>query len=84
MSRLPLIRPEDADGELADFYGAVSNLLGRVPNFYRTISQAPFLAMLFLAFNAANQREWPGARLSGKIKELVVIKTSHLNGCEYC
>ena len=84
MARIPLIEPEAVDGELEDFYGAVTALLGRVPHFYRTLSHAPLLAMLFLPINAANQREWPGARLSGKIKELVVIKTSHVNGCDYC
>ena len=84
MARIPLIEPEAVDGELDEFYGAVTALLGRVPHFYRTISHAPLLAMLFLPINAANQRQWPGARLSGKIKELVVIKTSHVNGCDYC
>jgi AhpD family alkylhydroperoxidase len=84
MARIPLIEPEAVDGELEEFYGAVTALLGRVPHFYRTISHAPLLAMLFLPINAANQRQWPGARLSGKIKELVVIKTSHVNGCDYC
>ena len=84
MARIPLIEPEAVDGELEEFYGAVTALLGRVPHFYRTMSHAPLLAMLFLPINAANQREWPGARLSGKLKELVVIKTSHVNGCDYC
>jgi uncharacterized peroxidase-related enzyme len=84
MARIPLIEPEAVDGELDEFYVAVTALLGRVPHFYRTISHAPLLAMLFLPINAANQRQWLGARLSGKIKELVVIKTSHVNGCDYC
>lgn len=84
MTRIPLIQPDAVDGDLGDFYGAVTGLLGRVPNCYRTLSHAPLLAMLLLPFNAANQREWPGARLSGRIKEMVVIKTSHLNGCDYC
>jgi AhpD family alkylhydroperoxidase len=75
MARIPLIEPEAVDGELEEFYGAVTALLGRVPHFYRTISHAPLLAMLFLPINAANQRQWPGA---------VVIKTSHVNGCDYC
>lgn len=84
MARIPVIEPEAVDGELGEFYDAVTALMGRVPHFYRTISHAPLLAMLFLPINAANQREWPGARLSGRIKEMVVIKTSHVNGCEYC
>jgi len=84
MQRLPKIEKEDISGDLAHFYDAVTGLLGRVPNFYRTISQAPWLAMLLLPFNAAVQRQWPGSRLPGRIKELVVIKTSHANGCRYC
>ena len=84
MQRLPKIEKENVSGDFAHFYGAVTGLLGRVPNFYRTISHAPWLAMLLLPFNAAVQRQWPGSRLSGRVKELVVIKTSHVNGCRYC
>lgn len=84
MQRLPKIEKENISGDLGHFYEAVTGLLGRVPNFYRTISHAPWLAMLLLPFNAAVQRQWPGSRMSGRIKELVVIKTSHVNGCKYC
>lgn len=84
MQRLPKIEKENVSGDLAHFYEAVTALLGRVPNFYRTISHAPWMAMLLLPFNAAVQRQWPGSRLPGRIKELVVIKTSHVNGCRYC
>lgn len=84
MQRLPKIEKESVSGDLAGFYDAVTALLGRVPNFYRTISHAPYLAMMLLPFNAAVQRQWPGSRMSGRIKELVVIKTSHTNGCHYC
>lgn len=84
MQRLPKIERDNISGDLDHFYGAVTALLGRVPNFYRTISHAPWMAMLLLPFNAAVQRQWPGSRMSGRIKELVVIKTSHVNGCRYC
>ena len=84
MSRVPNINPENAPDELKHFYDAVTGLVGRVPNAYRTMAHAPYLAMLFLPFQAGNQREWPGVRLSGKIKEMVIIKTSHINGCKYC
>ncbi|MBT3401618.1 MAG: carboxymuconolactone decarboxylase family protein [Rhodospirillaceae bacterium] len=84
MARVPVINPENAPDELRHFYEAVTGLVGRVPNAYRTMAHAPYLAMLFLPFQAANQREWPGVRMSGKIKEMVIIKTSHINGCEYC
>jgi uncharacterized peroxidase-related enzyme len=84
MARIPLIHPEAVEGDLEDLYGAVTDMIGRVPNSMRTIAHAPLLAMLMLPFAAATQREWPGVRLSGRIKEMVVIKTSHINGCEYC
>jgi len=84
MARIPLIEPEAVDGELDEFYGAVTDMIGRVPNSLRTLAHAPYLAMLMLPFTATAQREWPGVRLSGRIKEMVVIKTSHINGCEYC
>ena len=84
MQRLPKIERENVSGDLAAFYDAVTGLLGRVPNLYRTISHAPWFAMLMLPFNASVQRQWPGSRLPGRIKELVVIKTSHVNGCRYC
>jgi uncharacterized peroxidase-related enzyme len=84
MQRLPKIEKENISGDFARFYEAVTGLLGRVPNFYRTISHAPWLAMLLLPFNAAVQRQWPGTHITGRLKELVVIKTSHVNGCRYC
>ncbi|WP_305989451.1 carboxymuconolactone decarboxylase family protein [Roseibium sp. MMSF_3544] len=84
MQRLPKIERENISGEFDEFYGAVTQLLGRVPNFYRTISHAPWYVMLLLGFNASVQRQWPGSRMSGRIKELMVIKTSHTNGCNYC
>ena len=84
MARVPVINPENAPDELKHFYDAVTGMVGRVPNAYRTMAHAPYLAMLFLPFQAANQREWPGVRMSAKIKEMVIIKTSHINGCDYC
>lgn len=84
MSRLPLIQPDAVDGELAEFYEATTDMIGRVPHSVRTWANSPFVAMLMLPFNVAVQREWPGTELSGRIKELAVIKTSQVNECAYC
>ncbi|MEK9797148.1 MAG: carboxymuconolactone decarboxylase family protein, partial [Alphaproteobacteria bacterium] len=84
MPLLTPIPPEAVDGELDAFYSAVAEMVGRVPNSVRTMAHNPFLAMLFLPFQVATQREWPGTHISGRLKELVVIKTSHINECEYC
>ena len=84
MARITKIQKDTLDPKFTEFYSAVENLLGRVPNFYKTFSNSPFLAMAFLPINALAQREWQGTNISGKIKELIVIKTSHTNGCKYC
>ena len=84
MTRITKIQKDTLDPKFNEFYSAVENLLGRVPNFYKTFSNSPFLAMAFLPINALAQREWQGTNISGKIKELIVIKTSHTNGCNYC
>jgi uncharacterized peroxidase-related enzyme len=84
VTRITKIQKDTLDPKFTEFYSAVENLLGRVPNFYKTFSNSPFLAMAFLPINALAQREWQGTNISGKIKELIVIKTSHTNGCKYC
>ena len=84
MTRIDKIQKETITPKFKEFYSAVEDLLGRVPNFYKTFSNSPLLAMAFLPINALAQREWEGTSISGKIKELIVIKTSHTNGCKYC
>ena len=84
MTRIDKIQKETIIPKYKEFYSAVEDLLGRVPNFYKTLSNSPLLAMAFLPINALAQREWEGTSISGKIKELIVIKTSHTNGCKYC
>ncbi len=84
MTRIDKIQKETITPKFKEFYSAVEGLLGRVPNFYKTLSNSPLLAMAFLPINALAQREWEGTSISGKIKELIVIKTSHTNGCKYC
>ena len=84
MTRIQKIKKKTIAPQFVEFFSAVENLLGRVPNFYKTFSNSPFLAMAFLPINALAQREWDGTSISGKIKELIVIKTSQTNGCKYC
>ncbi|MBT5798629.1 MAG: carboxymuconolactone decarboxylase family protein [Alphaproteobacteria bacterium] len=84
MTRIEKIQNESIDPKFTEFYSAVESLLGRVPNFYKTLSNSPYLAMAFLPINALAQREWEGTDISGKLKEMIVIKTSHTNGCKYC
>ena len=71
------------DKEIQNMFAAVTAMLGRVPNSYRTLARSPLVAKMLVPFNAVVQREGAGSVLSTKIKEMVVIKTSHVNACSY-
>ncbi|MEE8396333.1 MAG: hypothetical protein V3S29_09785 [bacterium] len=81
--RIPMIQPEDATGQVKNLYDAATAVMGRVANSYRTIANSPHVGSLLLPFAATLQREGAGSVLSAKLKEMVIIKTSHTNGCAY-
>ena len=82
-SRIEMVNPAGAQGHVATLFEAVTAMLGRIPNSYRVLAQSPLVAMMLVPFNAVVQRQGAGSVLPTKIKEMVVIKTSHLNGCRY-
>ncbi len=81
--RVPLISGEDASGDTKVLFDAVEAMLGRVPASYQVLAHSPHVAKTLVPFNATLQREGAGSVLETKIKEMIVIKTSHLNGCAY-
>ena len=81
--RIRPIRDAEATNQTATLFEAVTAMMGRVPNSYRVLARVPLVAKLLVPFNAAMQREGAGSILTTKLKEMVVIKTSHLNGCRY-
>ena len=81
--RIRLIRDDELTGETRNLFDALTAMVGRIPNSYRVLARVPLLAKLLIPFNAAMQRQGAGSILTTKIKEMVVIKTSHLNGCKY-
>ena len=83
MSRIEMVDLDIDDKEIQNMFAAVTAMLGRVPNSYRTLARSPLVAKMLVPFNAVVQREGAGSGLSTKIKEMVVIKTSHVNACSY-
>lgn len=83
MTRVKMLETDHADGDIATLFAAAKEMLGRVPNSYRVLAHTPLVARLLLPFNATLQREGAGSILTTKLKEMVVIKTSQLNGCNY-
>ena len=84
MARIGKIEREGATGETERLFLAAEALLGRAPNFYRYLANSPLVAKMLLPLNAVLQRQGGGSVLPAKIKEMVVIKTSAVNGCAYC
>ena len=86
-SRIRLIPPNEVEveggGERAALFNGVVKTLGRVANSYRVMAHQPYVAKMILPLTVALMREGPGTTLSTKIKEMAVIKASHLNGCAY-
>ena len=83
MSRIGMIDDEAAMGEVKLLFDAVAGMLGRVPNSYRVLARVPFVSKFLLPFNGVIQREGAGSLLTSRIKEMVIIKTSHINACKY-
>jgi hypothetical protein len=54
-----------------------------VPNSSRVWGHIPAIAKLQLPAGVALQREGAGGVLSCRIKEMAVLRTSHVNTCNY-
>ena len=81
--RAPIIDPQTASGEVARFFEASGALRGRVPNSSRVWGHVPHVAKFHLLASVSLQREGAGGVLSCRIKEMAVLKTSHVNTCAY-
>ena len=81
--RAPILELETARGETARFFGATSQMRGRVPNSSRVWGHIPYLAKFQLPLGTVLQREGAGGVLSCRIKEMAILKTSHVNTCSY-
>ena len=83
MSRIKMVDLDVNDQEIQNMFAAVTEMLGRVPNSYRTLARSALVSKMLVPFNAVVQREGAGSVLTSKLKEMVIIKTSHLNQCSY-
>ncbi len=83
MREMKPIRTEEAEGEAARLFAGVTSMLGRVANSYAVMAYQPYVAKMMLPLTVTLMREGLGTVLSTRIKEMAVIKTSHLNGCAY-
>lgn len=81
MAVIDPIPSSSAPADLGAVYDGLTKRAGRVPDFYGVMAHHPAALKHFLPLYASVMHE--GA-LEPRYKELAYLKTSHLNGCEYC
>ena len=72
---------EKAAPEARESFDALSKRFGKMPNFFATMAHRPEVLKAFLPFYGAVINE---GTVEPRYKELAYLKTSLLNGCEYC
>jgi len=77
MARVALIEADQASPEVKEIYE--KTLRGKPGNIQKALAQRPELLKNFLSFYAS-----VGRALDRKLYELVYIRVSMINGCNYC
>jgi alkylhydroperoxidase family enzyme len=86
MSRVREVTPETADGEIAQVFDDSLRQFGRVSNFSKTMANAPAALKAWMVANRGVRMKYLKAGDVDflRIEQLVIIRTSSLNGAEYC
>lgn len=81
--RISLVDPKNPDPIQKILFDSAEKVLGHLPNSFLIGAHVPFIQAMMMPFTASLQRQGGGGILSTRLKEMAVIKTSHLNGCNY-
>jgi len=63
-------------------FDSAAEILGHLPNSFLIGAHVPFIQMMMMPLTASLQRQGGGI-LTTRLKEMAVVKTSHLNGYNY-
>jgi len=80
MSRIPPLSREDAPDEIRAIYDKYLKERGNVPNLFQVMARAPHLLTTLIDHYRAVMFS---GKLPFKLKELLVVKVSQLNSCNY-
>ena len=81
--RISLVDPEAPNPLQKILFDSAAEILGHLPNSFLIGAHVPFIQMMMMPFTASLQRQGGGGILTTRLKEMAVVKTSHLNGCNY-
>src|SRR5215510_8102699 len=79
--RLRPLAPDAVDAKARALFDAFLRERGNVPNMFRTLAHVP--ALLETAYAHFRAVMAPG-RVPAKVKELVAVRVSFANSCDYC
>lgn len=83
MARLSLIDVENLPGRLGARYDYIKSAIGRINTLVKVMAHLPEVSKFLMFLPMVIQREGAGGLLSTHIKEMVVLKTSYVNGCNH-
>jgi len=81
MPRIQRLARNQVSATSGEIYDRYVRERGNVPNFFRTMANRPAIFETMIAHFEAILTT---GTLSTKLKELVIVRTSQLNQCEYC
>lgn len=80
MALVSYVTDQEAGDKVKTVFAGMEKAIGAVPNVFRAMAHSPEMLQAFLSLN----NTLPKTQLDGKLRELAYIKTSELNGCDYC
>lgn len=80
MPRLPLLDPVTTTTGAKPLLDAVGRKLGRVPNLFRGLANAPSALKAYLDMSGALAT----GTLSARVREQIALTVGEVNGCDYC
>ncbi|MGC1784701.1 MAG: carboxymuconolactone decarboxylase family protein [Acidobacteriaceae bacterium] len=81
MARISRLTRNEVSPETGEIYDRYMRQRGNVPNMFRTVAHRPEIFQTMIAHFEAILNT---GTLPLKLKELVIVRTSQLNRCEYC
>lgn len=78
--RVKRLTPEEATGETKEIFDSYMKERGNVPNMFRTVAHRPdYLRTMIAHFRTVMNT----GTVATKLKELLFVRVSQINKCEY-
>jgi len=81
MARIPYVERDAAGPEQEKILAQVTQKSGKISNIWKLWAHSPLTLETFMPFYKTLMMK---GSLDGKLRELAYVKTSNLNGCDYC